>query len=177
MSQQLKVFIKNIGEYVPFTGGQPLIEIFENLSDRMPDLQPICALVNNKAESLSYPLFSPKQVEFLSLQTEEGRKTYVHTLSMMLYYAVAQLCPSARLMIEHSVASGYYCRLQGDVELTDKLIADIKGAMQHLVARDVPIVRKERLTKDVIEIFRRQGLDDKVRLLSTLHELYTVYYT
>ncbi len=177
MSNQLKVFIKNIKEYVPFTGGQTLIEIFECLSDRMPGLTPICALVNNKAESLNYPLYSPKQVEFLSLETEEGRKTYVHTLSMMLYYAVAHLRPSARLMIEHSVASGYYCRLYGDVELTDELISDIKGAMLQLVARDVPIVRKERLTEDVIEIFRRQGLADKVRLLSTLHELYTVYYT
>ena len=33
-----------------------------------------------------------------------------------------------------------------------------------------------RLTKDVIDVFRKQGLNAKVTLLETLHELYTTYY-
>jgi uridine kinase len=48
--------------------------------------------------------------------------------------------------------------------------------MKSLVERDIPFERKERLTEDVIQIFKRQGLDDKVKLLSTTHNLYTVYY-
>lgn len=48
--------------------------------------------------------------------------------------------------------------------------------MRELVNRDIRFERKERLTTDVISIFEKQGLDDKVKLMRTLHELYTVYY-
>ena len=46
-----------------------------------------------------------------------------------------------------------------------------------LVERRLPIERHERLTKDVVELFRVQRLDSKVQLLETTHELYTTYYT
>ena len=49
--------------------------------------------------------------------------------------------------------------------------------MQAIVDADLPFVRHERLTKDVVEMFRQQGLADKVALLETSQELYTVYYT
>lgn len=48
--------------------------------------------------------------------------------------------------------------------------------MKELVEQDLTFERKERLTEDAIEIFEGQGLDDKVKLLRTLQELYTVYY-
>jgi uridine kinase len=48
--------------------------------------------------------------------------------------------------------------------------------MDELVKRNIPFKRKERLTTDVIKIFEEQGLYDKVQLLKTTHNLYTVYY-
>ena len=48
--------------------------------------------------------------------------------------------------------------------------------MTALVETDIPFKRHERLTKDVIAMYRGQGLDAKVNLLETLHELYTTYY-
>ena len=46
MSNEMKIFCKNIGEYISFTGGETLGEIFERLKDRIA-LSPICARVNN----------------------------------------------------------------------------------------------------------------------------------
>ena len=46
-----------------------------------------------------------------------------------------------------------------------------------LVEADLPLVRAERLTADVIKIFRDQNLNDKVTLLETTHALYTTFYT
>ena len=64
MSNKMKIFCKNLGEYIPFTGGESLSEIFNRLSNRI-NITPICARVNNKTEDMQYPVFSPKQVEFL----------------------------------------------------------------------------------------------------------------
>ncbi len=60
--------------------------------------------------------------------------------------------------------------------LDERTVERLKSYMKDLVGRDIRFERKERLTSDVAEIFRRQGMDDKVRLLQTLHDLYTVYY-
>ncbi len=175
MSKQLKIYCKNINEYVDIEGGESLIEIFERLRSRV-DITPICARVNNKTEDLNYPVFTPKQVEYLDRKSASGNRVYVRSLCMMLYKAVADLYPGTRLRIEHSISRGYYCRLIGDVTATEEVVTALRERMRQLVDADIPFERKERLTTDVIEIFEKQGLTDKVQLLKSTHELYTVYY-
>lgn len=175
MSKQLKIYCKNINEYVDIEGGESLIEIFERLRSRV-DITPICARVNNKTEDLNYPVFTPKQVEYLDRKSASGNRVYVRSLCMMLYKAVADLYPGTRLRIEHSISRGYYCRLIGDVTVTEEVVTALRERMRQLVDADIPFERKERLTTDVIEIFEKQGFTDKVQLLKSTHELYTVYY-
>ncbi len=176
MSEQLKIYCTNLNEYVPFTGGETLMDIFNRLSDRIP-FKPICARVNNKTEDLQFPLFAPKMVEFLPVGSPSGHRVYVRSLCMMLYRAVVALYPNTRLIIEHSVSRGYYCRLTGgNITVNDEVVRRLKEYMVSLADRNLPFVRKERLTSDVIKIFESQGLDDKVRLLKSIHDLYTVYY-
>lgn len=174
MSSQLKVFCVNIGKYFPVEGGDTLSDIYLRLKDRIP-FSPICARVNNKTESLSFQVFTPKQVEFLPVESSSGHRCYVRSLCMMLYRAVETVYPGTRLLICHSVSKGYYCRLEG--MLPDSAVAEaLKAEMRSLVERDIPFVRKERLTTDVIEVFKKQGLMNKVKLLETLHSLYWVYW-
>lgn len=171
----MRIFCINTNEYIPIEGGQTLAQILPSISHRIP-FTPICARVNNKTEDLQFPVFSPKQVEFLPATSPSGHRVYVRSLCMMLYRAVDYVCPGVTLRIEHSISRGYYCRLLGDIDVTPQLITRLKEKMHELVAADLPFERKERLTAHVIERFRRQGLLDKVNLLETVHQLYTVYY-
>lgn len=174
MSSQMKIYCKNIGRYVDIQGGETLSGIYEQLKKEI-SIEPICARVNNKTEDLSYQVFAPKQVEYLGIDSSSGYRVYVRSLCMMLYRAVSECLPGARLNICHSVSKGYYGRLEGS-EATPAIVATLKAKMQELVKRDIPFVRKERLTADVKEMFNCQGLNDKVLLLDTTHELYTVAY-
>lgn len=175
MSKIMKIFCKNIGEYIEFTGGETLQEIYNRLSDRI-DISTICARVNNKTENLDYPVFAPKQVEFLSKESGSGQRVYVRSLCMILYKAVCDILPGVSLRIEHSVARGNYCRLMGLNGVSDEIVEQLLNRMREIVAQNIPFERKERLTEDVIKIFEKQGLLDKVELLKTTRELYTVYY-
>ena len=175
MSKLMKVFCKNIGEYIDFTGGETLQEIYNRLSDRI-NISPICARVNNKTENLDYPVFAPKQVEFLSKESGSGQRVYVRSLCMILYKAVCDILPGVSIRIEHSVARGNYCRLMGLNGVSDEIVEQLLNRMREIVAQNIPFERKERLTEDVIKIFEKQGLLDKVELLKTTRELYTVYY-
>ena len=171
----MNIYCKNINCYVSFKGGETLATIFDRLKDQI-NITPICARVNNKTEDLNYPVFGPKQVEFLSKESGSGQRVYIRSLCMILYKAVCDILPGVRLRIEHSISRGYYCRLEGKKTMSDDVVAQIRSRMQEIVAENIPFVRKEQLTSDVITIFERQGLHDKVQLLKTTHDLYTVYY-
>lgn len=175
MNNRLEIYCKNIGRYVTVDGGETMLSLSERLSDELP-FRPVCAHVNNRNQALSYKLYNPKQVEFLPVTSPSGSRVYVRSLCMLLYRAVVNVCPDARIRIEHSISNGHYCRLDG-VVCDEALIAALRDEMRRLVDLDLPMVRSECLTSDVIEIFRRQGLDDKVELLETTRELYTTYYT
>lgn len=174
MNAQMKVYCKNIKRYILVSGGETLIDIYQQVAKEIP-FCPICARVNNKTEDLRYPIFAPKQVEFLPVSSASGMRVYVRSLCMMLYRAVVECYPGLRLKICHSISKGYYCRLEG-MTVNAEVVENLRSTMQRLVARDIPFERKESLTSEVKEMFREQGLDDKVKLLDTTHDLYTVYY-
>ncbi len=179
MSKEMKIFCCNLNEYVEIQGGETLSEIYDRLKDRVP-ITPICARVNNKTENMGYPVFSPKQVEFLDASSPSGRRVYVHSLCMILYKALSDTFPGMRLRIEHSIANGYYALFMQDGELvepTSSMLMAIKRRMREIVEADIPFVRHEKLTTDVVKVFEKQGLIDKVKLLKYSQDLYTVYYT
>lgn len=174
----MKIYCKNTQEYLTMLGGERVIDLLPRLKDEL-EFKPICAYVNNKTEDLCFPIFSPKQVEFLPSTSETGRRVYVRSLCMLLYKAVNELLPGVTLRIDHSIAGGHYCRLtegEKDIIPDEALVENLTIRMNALVDSDIPFRRHERLTKDVIEMYRKQGLEAKVNLLETLHELYTTYY-
>ncbi len=177
MKEPLQIFCKNLGEYITVTGGETVGQIAHRLDGRL-GFEPICAHVNNKNESLDFEIFHPKAVEFMPVTSPSGSRVYVRSLCMMLYRAIDRVCPGAKLRIEHSISRGYYCRLSGTDRPVDKDFADVISAeMRRMVALNLPFELHERLTGDVIALFREQGLDDKVNLLETTRSLYTKYYT
>ncbi len=174
----MKIYCKNTDSYVNVLGGEKIIDMLPRLRRELA-FEPICALVNNKTEDLCFPLFAPRQVEFVGKETPAGRRVYVRSLCMMLYKAVEEVMPGVTLRIEHSMSKGHYCRLLKDeavVSVTQETVDVLLEHLRNLRDTNIPFRRKERMTKDAIEIFRKQRLTAKVTLLETLHELYTTYY-
>lgn len=187
MSDRLKIFCENTGTYIDIDGGETLGQLarkigHDTLGLKFPE---ICAMVNNKNEPLQYQVFAPKMVKFLDRSSASGFRVYTRSLCMMLYCAVREVLPAARLRIVHSISGGWYCRLfspgtdggqETPVEITPGLLASLEQVMRRLRDADMPFIRKERLTRDISVKFRQEGLFDKVELLSTLHDLYTTVY-
>lgn len=175
----MKIYCVNNQQYVEVRGGETLLEIAARLEPQLP-FRPICAYVNYKTEDLGYPVFMPKMVEYLDASSPSGRRVYTRSLCMTLYKALRDTLPGRRLSVDHSIAGGVYCRVldnEGNtVAPAPETVGALEEAMRRLVAANLPFVRKERLTKDVVEKFRSQNMPDKVLLLETTHDLYTTYY-
>lgn len=180
MKKTIQIYCRNSGRYIDVEGGSTLEEI-----SRMPEtglnFRPICALTNNKTEHLGFQVFMPKEVEFLGANNKVGRDVYVRSLCMITYRALHSIDPQLVIRIEHSIARGLFCRVFDPerqlVEIDEEFAARLRDEMRAIVAADHPFEHHEKLTPDVIELFRSQHLTDKVRLLETLSEIYTTYYT
>ena len=179
MADNLQIYCKNTRSYIDVKGGETLLEIFGRID--IPDMiqRPICAHVNNKNEGLDFPVYTPKQVEFLDRTSSSGRRVYIRSLCMMLYKAVRDTMPGTTLVIEHSVSRGFYCRLSRNdahIPVTPAIVSSLLDRMKQIADDDIPFSRHEQLTSEVIDKFVQQGLADKVQLLSTINDLYTTYY-
>ena len=177
-NDELKVFCKNTNEYLDMDGGDSLINLYESIQSRVGlKGDAVCVLVNNKVEDLHYPVYAPKHVEFIDITNNSGYRVFTRSLCMVLYKALNDLYPGKRLCIQHSISNGHYCQIKHEESfLTPEVIGQLKQRMAEIIDADMPFKRRERLTTDVIEMFRKQGLKDKVRILESVNQLYTVYY-
>lgn len=172
----VEIYCENSRSYVKLQGGETLAEAAKRVQ---LDFEPVCARVNNKTEGMHFCVYHPKTVEFLPATSPSGQRAYVRSLCMLLYRAVSRVAPDASLNIQHSIARGYYCTLNdaaGYMPVTPRLLAEVSAEMHRLVDADLPFEPCEDRTEEVVRIFERQGLPDKVLLLQTMREPYTVYY-
>lgn len=172
----LQIYCKNLNKSKSFPIGISLLDIYSGFGLNMP-YGPVNAKVNNKVESLTFRVYNNKDVEFQDIYTSSGMRTYVRSLCFILCKAVEDLYPNGSIMLEHPVSKGYYCQLKLDRSIGLDDIHRIKQRMKEIIAEDLPFVRYEKHTTEVVELFRQKGMNDKVHLLETSDNLYSYYYT
>ena len=179
-SLMLQIRCKNNNITKSFAEGTSLLEAFQEFQDDIKLPYPVVsARVNNVPQGLKFRLFQNRDVEFLDARAGGGHRTYVRSLSFMLYKATQDVFPGSKLFIEHSLSRGYYCNFKkrgGDI-LTDEDVERIKSRMKQIVALDMPFRRTQVPTEEAIRVFSERGFADKVKLLETSGLAYTDYYT
>ena len=181
MTPSLKIYCKNNGETREFPMGTTLQQIYKEMGLSAP-ARPVCAVVNNRLEGLTFRVFSAKDVEFLDNTSPVGRKVYQRSLAFVLYKAVQDLYPDASLTIEAPVSHGYYFLVRQkdtgghDIPMTLERADALKKRMQEIIAEGHRFHRKEAKTPEVVSLFRRQGLNSKARLIEGQGRLYCNYY-
>jgi len=135
------------------------------------------AMVNNEVRELSFELFHPVTVQFFDINHRDGMRMYTRGLSFVLFKAVHEHFPKSQLRIDHSISKGIFCRIENiENELTHADIAAIKKRMHEIVNDDIPFIRVEEETEEVIRKFGQHGLDDKIGLLKHRGRNYSAYY-
>ena len=176
MNRPINIYCKNTEQYISVDGGASLLEVAATIEARL-GFKPLCALVNNKIEDLGYNIYGPKMVQFIGHKHPMGQRALTRSLCMVLYKAINDLYPGKRLRIQHPISNGFYCVIKHEKDdVPVEMVAAIKARMLEIVAADMPFIHHKQLTAEVMEMFGRQGLNDKVRLLSTSQKIYTNYY-
>lgn len=167
----IEIHCKNNNVTKTYESGTSLGEVYEDLKPTMK-YGALAARANNRTKNLDFCLFKPKQVEFIGLECESGRRVYERSLSFLLYKAVRDVMKGIRLRIEIPISNGFYCRLldqnQKPIGVTDEIISSLKKNMEETVSQNIPIEMLTLPTKKAIEIFKQENAQDDVNLLNSL---------
>jgi uridine kinase len=175
MKEMLRIYCKNNGSYKDFPIGTLLLDIYNAFNLDLP-YPVVNAKVNNRTEGLTFRVYNNKDVEFIDIRDSSGMRTYVRSLCFVLYKAIRELYPDGKLLLEHPVSKGYFCDLQIGRPVVPEDVTRIKARMKEIIAENLRFLRVECHTAEAVEIFRAQGMEDKVKLLETSGSLYTYYY-
>ena len=175
-TKDVTIYCVNTKEYKDVPVGSSLGEIYQLLKLTEPSIV-TNAKVNNVVEDLNYLVFTNKDIEFLDISSETGIRTYGRSLFFVLSKAVKELFPGCSVSNETSVASGFYCRLIPDQEITEDCINQLNLKMKEIIDRDIPFIKVTTHTEDALKLFERYGYSSKIKLLKNRNLLYTTYYT
>jgi len=176
MNNTITLNIVNKGIRKEYPAGISIKEVMDDLYP-VQELPFLAALVNNRNRSLSYPLYFSKRIEFLDASTSTGHRTYRVSLAFVMYKAVKDLYPEAVLRIEHAISGGYYCYVKLKDHSNQELAAPIKKRMQEIIDADIPFRYHSEDSNEVLEMFQKANLTDKVDLLKNKGDIYTTYYS
>lgn len=123
--------------------------------------------LNGKIRELMHQVEGDGELEFLTLQDRAGHKAYVRTAIMLLIKAFREelgISDRTVLKVEFTIGPGYYCTLQGDTRLTGNMLKNVEDRMQREIDAATRIEKKSFPIEKAIELFRRQGMTDKIAL-------------
>ncbi len=123
---------------------------------------------NGKMKELSKRLERDGALSFITTSDSAGHNAYVRTAQMMLLKAVSEILgetgKEARIKIEFSLGNACFCSILGGIRTNPELAAKIEEKMREYTEKNISIIKKTYPIDDAIEIFRRQGMKDKVKL-------------
>lgn len=166
-----------LGEQKEYTNGTTYEEIAEEYQKQYNNT---IALVteNGKIKELHKTVEKDAVVDFITLSSTIGHKTYERSAIMLLVKAVHDIMgKGVRIKVEFSIGKGVYCAVTGDEKVTDEEVKRIQERMNELVAADLPIVKAPYHVSEAIELFSKQGMTDKVKLFKYRRSSYVNVYS
>ena len=174
----VKIFCKNTGTYKEFQEGTMLLDMINEFDFEKP-YEIIAARVNNVAQGLKFRAYHSRDIEFLDYRTYSGRNVYSRSLCFLLYKAALDIFPDCKVVMRRPISKGFFCSIDkcDGNPLSARDIDQIKARMREIVEEDIQFHRHELQITEAIDVFRKLGHFDKVKLLETCGEVYISYYT
>lgn len=174
----VKIFCKNTGTYKEFQEGTMLLDMINEFDFEKP-YEIIAARVNNVAQGLKFRAYHSRDIEFLDYRTYSGRNVYSRSLCFLLYKAALDIFPDCKVVMRRPISKGFFCSIDkcDGNPLSARDIDMIKARMREIVEEDIQFHRHEVQIAEAIDVFRKLGHFDKVKLLETCGEVYISYYT
>lgn len=124
--------------------------------------------VNNKVYSMEKHLKYSAEVEPVLYDSKEGIAVYRRSLCILLAAAAYHIYPDRRLLVGHSLGSGYYYTLDTEKPICEKDIKALEQEMNALVKKNLPIESHFVSYDEAVELIEKSGLTETRRQMNFL---------
>ncbi|MCR5008618.1 MAG: nucleoside kinase [Oribacterium sp.] len=121
--------------------------------------------------SVLYELFNPCKedgnIQFITGRSKIGQMTYERSAIFMMLKAFYKLCSDVKgfeVIVDYTLGRGYYCHLNGSVEITPELLKKVKEQMDVYHEMNIPITKSSIRTNEARDFFRKVGMHSKEKL-------------
>lgn len=122
---------------------------------------------NGKIRELYRRVHKDAEIGFIRLDDSIGHKTYERSATMLFMKALSDVIGDpvkASAKVEFVIGKGTYISVKGDYKADDELIAAVNKRMRELTEADLPITKKSYPLEQAVELFKAQGMLDKIKL-------------
>ncbi len=159
----IKVTLKG-GTVKELEPGITAAEIAKSIGEGLYKAACVCK-INGETRDLRTPVTEDCELQILTFDDEEGKRTYRHTASHVLAQAVKRLFPSAKLAIGPAVDNGFYYDFDVDTPFTADDVEKIEEEMRKIVKEDLPIEYFEMTPDEAVAHYEALGEIYKVELV------------
>ncbi len=164
MCEMVRVIIN--GEEKEYNKETTFEELAKDYQDRFQ--APIVLVYQNgRIRELFRKISINCKVEFITLLDGIGHKTYERTATMLMFKALYDCVGKEKVRkakMEFSLGAGLFCRCEGDFQISKEFVDTIQKRMEELRDKQIPIIKKAMRMPDVLAMFSKQGMYDKVDL-------------
>ncbi|CDI50473.1 threonine--tRNA ligase [Clostridium tetani] len=128
------------------------------------------AKINGEVAELMTEIKEDSELEILTFDDGDGRKTVRHTSSHILAQAVKRLYPEAKLAIGPAIDNGFYYDFDIDFTFTPEMLEKIEKEMAKIVKENLEIERFELPREEAIKLVKDANEPYKVELIEDLPE-------
>lgn len=170
-----KIEIKVNGNTVKENSSLSLYEIMKKHNiDK--DIPVGLARVNGELKELFYKPQDNDDIRFLEISDKYAMMAYIRSLQFVLIKAVSDIYPKSEVIIQHSLSKGLFGEIYKGSDLVIDDVYDIKARMVKIINEDLVFEKKVVSKNDALDIFSKEGMDDKVSIIEDMsQELITTY--
>ena len=160
-----------------------LLRDYVNVKDIQKDYDSLIVLgkQNNHILELSDYLENEKNLEFITLKDKEGFAAYKRSIQFLMiksFYKVVGKENIDNIMVLFSLGNALYCEANGNFELTEKLLRNVKERMDYIVSLNTPITKRIVGKEEALRLFHNYRMFEKEKLFKfrrvskiTLHSM------
>ena len=120
---------------------------------------------------------SDETIELVTTASTEGLEILRHSASHIMAEAIKELYPDAKLAIGPAIDSGFYYDIDMAKTLTPEDLGTIEEKMHEITQRSEHFMRRDVPIAEAIQLFKEQGDQYKVEILSEIPATTVSLYT
>lgn len=137
----------------------------------------ICARVNNFTRDLNYEIDKDSKVDFLTLKDHSAMGVYEASIRYLFLMAARKVYPDLKFKLTYSVNRSIYAQVINKNKLLNvNMVNTIEDKMYELVDKDLPLERIIVEKEKALDLYKKFGYDDKVKVLKYRPEKTVHFY-